>query len=149
MNKFESPGPEFIEGEKRERKVKAGLHVEDFEPEALDPYGEHAEVVDEDAPRLESEPYIRSIEAMFAPVMAEDFLQILHGIETRDEAQDSYEREIAKRAIGRILEKLSFLKQKTDISNERYIELSKQHRTLLLAMGQIRPKVGEGIVDHT
>ena len=93
---------------------------------------------------IDSDLHITELEAILAPFLEEGFLGNLHSFKTEEEARGSELRKSAQETLVLILEKLRFLKGKTNISPEEYDRLHSEYKTLSRAVGI----VNGGVVDH-
>lgn len=92
-------------------------------------------------------PYIKELEALIAPFMIVETLAALYAISTKEEARKNEERELAKKALILISDKLKFLeKDTTNITEEQRADLRGKLKILARAAGMID---GDGRVDHT
>lgn len=136
MNNFESPNTESSENESEENEFEEYADLikqyEDFNArEAL-------------KPKVECGPHIEEFEEMVSPLLKEEFLDVLNKLETEEEAKNSQERESAKEALIPLVEKMHFLRDRTDITEEEYGRLHKKYKIISRATGMING----GKVDH-
>ena len=89
-------------------------------------------------------PHTEELEALLAPFMKEDALEALNSLEIEEEARGNEERRSANEALTLIFKKLNFLKDETNISDEKYRDLYVKYKILSRAVGIIN----NGVVDH-
>ncbi|MEA2112769.1 MAG: hypothetical protein U9P50_02235 [Patescibacteria group bacterium] len=97
-----------------------------------------------EASLIECSPHIEELEAMIIPFLEEEILSSLNTIKTEEEAKMSDERKTAHAAHILIFQKLKFLINETNISQEKYDKLDSKRKSLDRAIGTI----SRGIVDH-
>jgi hypothetical protein len=129
-NNFEE-GPESLENEFEEYEdlIK---HYEDLNTQ---------EALKE---KVECAPHVEEFEEMLVPLLKKELLEALNNIETEEEARNSEERASVKEALVPLVEKMHFLKNRTDITEEEYDKLHKKYKIISNATGFIN----NGIVDH-
>jgi len=140
MNKFESPNLESSDEEPDEEPDEES----DEEYEDLIKY--HEDLIAQEAlkEKVECGPHIKEFEAMLIPLLKEELLTVLNSIETEEEVLNSEEWDFAKEALIPLVDKMNFLKKRTNITDEEYGELHKKYKIISHAVGM----VNQGIVDH-
>ena len=137
MNNFESPNTESSENESEENGFEeyADLikHYEDLNAQEAQ------------KPKVECGPHVEKFEEMVGPLLNEGLLFLLNKLETEEEARNSQERESAKLALIPLVEKMHFIRDRTDITEEEYDILHKKYKVISRATGMING----GKVDHT
>ena len=128
MNKFESSKLKSPESE-YEDLIK---HYEDLNTqEAL-------------KPKIECGSHIKEFETMLTPLLKEKLLVALNTLETEEEALNSEERESANKALTPVVTMLKFLKERTNITEEKYNKLQTKYKSISRAVGIIN----SGKIDH-
>lgn len=94
---------------------------------------------------LECRPDIERLEQLFDSVLTEDNLIYLNSIKTMAEALSDEGRAMAKNVRTMAFNRLKFLQEKTNITDEEYKRLYEKYKTLDRAVGTINA----GVVDHT
>ena len=128
MNKFESNNPETFY-EEYEDLIK---HYENLKAE------------ERSREKIEHGPHVEEFEKMLVPLLKEEALEVLNAIETEKEALNSEERELAKKALIPLVDKMKFLDRRTDITKGEFDELHKKYKIISNAVGFIN----DGKVDH-
>ena len=131
MNKFESPNIESSENEFGE--------CEDL----IEQY-EDSNTQEEQKPKVECGPHVEEFEKMVDPLLKEELLVALNKLETEEEAKNSQERKSIKEALISLVEKMNFLKKRTDIGEEEYEKMHEKYKIISRAVGI----VNSGMVDH-
>lgn len=94
---------------------------------------------------MECGPLVEEIEAIMGSFLKEETLLALHAIKTEEEAGNSEERKSARNALILIRNKLTPLKDETNITSEKNDELYRKLKILDQAVGM----GNRGIIDHT
>lgn len=94
---------------------------------------------------MECGPHIEELEAMLILHLREEVLVVLDTIKTKEEALNSQKRKSVKDALIPILEKLTVLREKTNITDDQYDKLYEKYKILSRAVGIIN----SGMVDHS
>ena len=128
MNKFESNKPETSHEDHK----------------GLIEYYENLEAEERSMEKVECGPHIEELEELLAPLLKEEVLKVLRAIETEEEALHSEERELAKKALFPIVDKMKFLDRRTNITEEELHRLRKKYKIISNATGFIN----NGMVDH-
>ncbi|MBU1091290.1 hypothetical protein KKA27_00220 [Patescibacteria group bacterium] len=131
MNKFESSNLESPEKE-----------FEEYEDLIKQYEGEN--VRESFGPKEECGPHIEEFEEILTPLLKEELLELLNNIEIEEEAMENKERESVKEALIPLVEKMNFLKKRTDIGEEEFEKLHEKYKIISRAVGMING----GNVDH-
>ena len=107
---------------------------------------EYSDKVDKERAKekVEPGPHVEEFEKLFASVTNET-LGVLNAFETEEEAKNSQERKFAKEVLGPLLEKIKFLENRTNITEDELAELRKKYKVISNAVGIIKR---DGRVDH-
>jgi hypothetical protein len=147
--KFESPKLNIESKEEdlesKEKKPESKEEENEFaEYEDLIKYNEDLIAQEALKPNVEYAPIVEELEELFAIYTRDEYLETLNAINKEEEAYDNEERKAANKALVPIIKNLKRLKDKTNIPEEKYIELFKRYMLLVRATGFIN----RGVVDH-
>lgn len=131
MNKFESPNLESSENEFEEYEDLIKQHEDFNTQEAL-------------KEKVECGPHIKRLEKVLDMLSREELLDILNAIETEKEARSNMERDLAEGFLVPLVEKMHFLRDRTDITDKEYDNLHEKYKIISRAVGMING----GLVDH-